>query len=363
MTDIETYDYDIAVSFAGEDRQLVRDVVDRLKEQEVKVFFDEDSTAEMWGENLLDFLQAVYGRRARYAVLFISRHYVAKKWTNYERQAAQDRAFQQTAPYLLPVRVDDSELPGLLSTIGYVDAEFAGTTGIVDAIVRKLGDQAQTREPKFDGRAPRSPEAVAVVLSERPPGWEFLLYGGLLHQGIVDLEDKYRDHVIEYAPHSGQVISESDGLPWLESRLTSVSTIVASLERVLSDAAQTAAFGRPGEPGDPGDPERIIHLAKRMTGIYGEVLGWAAAIRATGFEDDAIRHIADLEARLADLPIEQIRKFVEDFMQQMDGLTPRLLAGEDVDLTFSVTIEMDPAKLGDYQRALRAYAAKLSGSF
>ncbi|GLY37280.1 hypothetical protein Amsp01_033040 [Amycolatopsis sp. NBRC 101858] len=352
MTGTETYDYDIAVSFAGEDRELVRDVVTELKEHDVSVFFDEDSTAEMWGENLVDFLQAIYSRRARYAVIFISRHYVTKKWTTYERKAAQDRAFQQSAPYILPVRIDDSELPGLLSTIGYVDAGFAGVPGIVDAVLRKLGNHAPARAPKFDGRAPRTPEAVAVVLSERPPCWEFLLYGGLLHRGIADLEEKYRDHVIEFASHNGQVIAENDGLSWLGNKLTSVSAIVANLERVLSDEAQNAAFGRPGEPGDPG---RIIHLANRLTGIYGELLDWAAGIRATGFDDEAIQHLAIAEARLADLPIQQLRGFVEDYLHEMDGLTAKLHADEKVNLTFSVKIEMDPEKLEAYHSALRAY--------
>ena len=238
MTEDETYEYDIAVSFAGEDRELVREVVDGLKEHDVEVFFDEDRTAEMWGENLVDFLQAIYSRRARYAVLFISRHYVAKKWTTYERKAAQDRAFQQSASYILPVRIDDSELPGLLSTVGYLDAGFAGAQGIVDAILRKLGNHAHTRAPKFDGRAPRTPEAIAVVLSERPPGWEFLLYGGLLHQGIAELEDKFRDHVIEFAPHNGRVVADDEGLSWLANKLTSINAIVSNLERVWSDEAR-----------------------------------------------------------------------------------------------------------------------------
>jgi hypothetical protein len=359
MTDTKSYDYDIAVSFAGEDRELVRDVVTELKGHDVNVFFDEDSTAEMWGENLVDFLHAIYSRRARYAVLFVSRHYVAKKWTTYERKAAQDRAFQQSAPYILPVRIDDSELPGLLSTIGYVDAEFAGARGIVEAVLRKLGNQAPVRAPKFDGRAPRTPEAVAVVLSERPPGWEFLLYGGILHRGIAELEGKYRDHVIEFASHNGQVIAENDGLSWLGNKLTSVSRIVANLDRVLSDNAQTAAFGRPGES---GDPERIIHLADRLTGIYGELLDWAAGIRSTGFEDDAIQHVAIAEARLADLPIQQLREFVGRYVHQMDGLTAKLLAGENVDLTFSVKIDMAPEALETHRRALQAYGTKRFGN-
>ncbi|WP_410626143.1 toll/interleukin-1 receptor domain-containing protein [Amycolatopsis sp. cmx-8-4] len=356
MTNDETFDYDIAVSFAGEDRELVRAVVTQLKEYDIRVFFDEDSTSEMWGENLVDFLQAIYGRRARYAVLFVSQHYVSKKWTGYERQAAQDRAFQQSAPYILPVRIDDAELPGLHSTIGYVDAEFAGVQGIVDAIVRKLGDRTQARPPKYDGRAPRTPEAIAIVLSERPPGWEYLLYGGMLHQGIADLADKYRDHVIEFAPHNGTVVDDEEGLTLLSTKLTSVATIVSNIDRVLSPEAQVAAFG---EPGEPGDPERIIHLASRLTSIYGELLDWSADLRAIGIADDSLRRAANAEARLADDPIRKIRQLVQIYMHGLDGISAQLLNGEDVNLTFSLKIDLDESAMDEFSSARDAYFATL----
>ncbi|WP_328616408.1 TIR domain-containing protein [Amycolatopsis sp. NBC_00355] len=352
MTNDETFDYDIAVSFAGEDRELVRAVVTHLKDHDIKVFFDEDSTSEMWGENLVDFLQAIYGRRARYAVLFVSQHYVSKKWTGYERQAAQDRAFQQSAPYILPVRIDEAELPGLHSTIGYIDAEFAGVDGIVDAILSKLGDRTKARPPKFDGRAPRTTEAIATVLSERPPGWEFLLYGGLLLQGITALEEKYRDHVIEFASHNGKVINDSEGLPLLRTKLTSISTIISNVERVLSPEAQTAAFGKPGEE---GDPERIEHLARRLTSIYGELLDWSADLRATGVANDALRHAVNVEARFVDGPIRQVRALVEQYLSELDGLSARLHAGENVNLTFTLAITLDPVTSEEFDRALDAY--------
>jgi hypothetical protein len=60
------------VSFAGEDRKYVEDFVRRLQSLSVAVFYDEDELAAIWGENLVDFLEAVYTRRARYAILFVS---------------------------------------------------------------------------------------------------------------------------------------------------------------------------------------------------------------------------------------------------------------------------------------------------
>jgi len=44
------YDYDVAFSFAGEDRRIVESLAARLKQQNVSVFYDRDKQAEIWGE-------------------------------------------------------------------------------------------------------------------------------------------------------------------------------------------------------------------------------------------------------------------------------------------------------------------------
>jgi hypothetical protein len=168
----DEFDFDVAVSFAGEDRNYVATVVDALKEQQVSVFYDQDFESDMWGENLADYLHEVYRRRARYALIFISRHYVTRMWTRHERQSAQDRALNQSTAYLLPLRLDDTELPGLPSTVGYLDARVATVEEIVDAVVRKLGSERRPAAPRFNGRTPRTQEELAVLLTERPEGWE-----------------------------------------------------------------------------------------------------------------------------------------------------------------------------------------------
>ncbi len=48
--------------------------------------------------------------------MFLSRNYAAKLWTNHEREAAQARAFRENEEYILPIRLDDTEIPGILQT-------------------------------------------------------------------------------------------------------------------------------------------------------------------------------------------------------------------------------------------------------
>jgi len=64
--------------------------------------------------------------------MFISRHYVSKAWPTHERQHAQARALIAKEEYILPARFDDTEVPGMTTTVAYVDlrglseSEFAG---------------------------------------------------------------------------------------------------------------------------------------------------------------------------------------------------------------------------------------------
>jgi hypothetical protein len=54
-----------------------------------------------------------------------SEAYAKKVWTSHERRSAQARALQSSGEYVLPVRFDDTEIPGLRSTVAYVEAPSA----------------------------------------------------------------------------------------------------------------------------------------------------------------------------------------------------------------------------------------------
>jgi hypothetical protein len=117
-----TCEFDVAVSFASEDRELVEEIVSRLKDTGVRVFYDTDYQAAMWGEDLGAYLDQVYRLKARYAIMFISRFYAEKMWTRHERRSVLARALEQRSAYVLPVRLDSTALDGLRPTLGYPDA-------------------------------------------------------------------------------------------------------------------------------------------------------------------------------------------------------------------------------------------------
>ena len=61
----------------------------------------------------MDHLAEIYQHRSRYVVMFISEHYVNKAWPQHERQHAQARALVARDEYILPVRFDDTPVPGM----------------------------------------------------------------------------------------------------------------------------------------------------------------------------------------------------------------------------------------------------------
>jgi hypothetical protein len=142
-TDCQAGLYDVALSFAGEDRSYVEKVAACLKEAGVRVFYDKFESADLWGKDLVAHLQDVYQNRARYCVLFISERYVNKPWPRHERRSAQARALVAGQEYLLPARFDDTALPGLPPTIGFVDLRNMEPTDLAKLILEKLGVQKQ----------------------------------------------------------------------------------------------------------------------------------------------------------------------------------------------------------------------------
>lgn len=115
------YTYEVALSFAGEDREYVKQVAEFLKLNNVSVFYDSYETVKTWGTNLQEYFMEVYFEKAKYTIMFISKYYAEKKWTIYERRCALARALDEKKEYILPARFDDTEIPGLLKTIGFID--------------------------------------------------------------------------------------------------------------------------------------------------------------------------------------------------------------------------------------------------
>ncbi|WP_446898859.1 toll/interleukin-1 receptor domain-containing protein [Clostridium sp. LBM24168] len=117
------FDYEVALSFAGEDREYVEKVAEILKAIGIQVFYDKYEEVDLWGKNLYTHLDDIYQKKSKYCIMFISKHYKEKLWTNHERESAQARALESKEEYILPAKLDDTEIPGIRKTIGYINIE------------------------------------------------------------------------------------------------------------------------------------------------------------------------------------------------------------------------------------------------
>lgn len=133
------YEYDVALSFAGENRNYAEELAGILKQNSVKVFYDNFELSNLWGKNLYDHLSEIYSKKARFCVMFLSKEYAEKSWTTLERQNAQARAFKENQEYILPIKIDDTEIPGIPSTIGYLDLRRISIEVIARSLLKKLG--------------------------------------------------------------------------------------------------------------------------------------------------------------------------------------------------------------------------------
>lgn len=136
--------FDIAISFAGEDRRIAEQLASELKVRGLKVFFDTDEQANILGESLPEYLIHVYKDSARYCVVLVSSAYVRKRWTRHEWRAAQARALDDVdRTYILPVRLDESDLPGLLPTTAYISTRDRSIAEIADLIAAKTSSDVE----------------------------------------------------------------------------------------------------------------------------------------------------------------------------------------------------------------------------
>jgi hypothetical protein len=145
------HDYQVALSFAGEQRAYVQRVAAALANKGISYFYDDDRRIALWGKNLAEELQRVYMDRSCAVVIFISKEYAEKSWTRHERRSAVSRALRERSEYVLPVRFDTTNLPGLDPDISYLSAKDYRPAALADAIVQKLADMGDGSVPNGGG--------------------------------------------------------------------------------------------------------------------------------------------------------------------------------------------------------------------
>jgi len=134
--------FDIAFSLAHEQHKYVDDVFKILNKEapHLNVFYYRDKGQEinLWGRNMVPYLQTIYRDLSDHVVIFVSSDYVIKRWARHEWRSIQEAILDREEEYLLPARFDNTKLPGLHETISYVDLSTKIPETFAEMILTKI---------------------------------------------------------------------------------------------------------------------------------------------------------------------------------------------------------------------------------
>lgn len=146
------YEYDAALSYAGDDRRIAVRLAKHLMSRGVKVFYDRDRLADLWGKKQSAF-EGIFGPRSRFVIPLISRHYAKGDWPRLEFQAARREERNRKDVFILPIRLDNTLLLGLREDQIYLRLGEVSVREIAEVFARKCGKQA-AKQPKINSTAP-----------------------------------------------------------------------------------------------------------------------------------------------------------------------------------------------------------------
>lgn len=138
MTDQKKYQ--VALSFAGEDREYVEKVARDLREKGIKVFYDEYHEVDLWGKDLAIHLNFIYGENTAVVIIFISQYYIKKIYPMHELSSALATAIKLEREYILPAKFDQTQIPGIPDTTKYIDLKSYSSEDFADLIIKKLAE-------------------------------------------------------------------------------------------------------------------------------------------------------------------------------------------------------------------------------
>jgi len=133
-----TYPWDVAISFAGEQRPIAEEIRAKLNTAGYTVFYDFDQQHLLWGANLRRKLADVYANEAEYMLILLSKEYPEKEWPAFEYEIAKDARRKRPKTYILPLLVDDANIVGLSHDYGHLDLRRMSTDEVVRVLIDKI---------------------------------------------------------------------------------------------------------------------------------------------------------------------------------------------------------------------------------
>jgi len=135
-------EFDVCISFAGEDREVAKRIASLIKRNGMKrkVFYDDFERATLWGEELARHLHTIYSQQSRFCVILFSQAYSRKVWTLHEYRSALTRVAREQDAYVLPIALDVATIPEEFASVGYWPFNPGDERRIANAVEEKINE-------------------------------------------------------------------------------------------------------------------------------------------------------------------------------------------------------------------------------
>lgn len=139
--DIHNFEFDFAISFAGENRKLAKTIADLLEVIDCTVFYDEYYETNYLGTAWNKQFKEIFGTNSRYVICLLDKNHSEKIWPTFERDIFTPRVPDAA---VIPIYLDDTTFAGIphdIVGINFKNLNHDDTDLVTDKIVYKLEEK------------------------------------------------------------------------------------------------------------------------------------------------------------------------------------------------------------------------------
>lgn len=132
----------VFISHSSKDKPFVESLVEQLQHLGVETWFDAHQLQP--GDSIVQGIQSGLSD-SDYLVLVLSKHSIASRWVQAEFNAAFVRDVEGKGTRIIPIRIDDCEIPPLIADRVYIDFRASFHDGLKRLAERLLIEDAEVR--------------------------------------------------------------------------------------------------------------------------------------------------------------------------------------------------------------------------
>ncbi|GGG98726.1 TIR domain-containing protein [Silvibacterium dinghuense] len=134
------YEYEFAISFAGENRALAKSIADNIEILDASIFFDELFENNFLGKAWGNSFREIFAKKCRLVICLLDKYYETKIWPTFERECFLPRVPEGE---VIPIYLDETKFVGIPTDTVGIKFDFDPSkpdweSDVVDKIVFRL---------------------------------------------------------------------------------------------------------------------------------------------------------------------------------------------------------------------------------